>query len=178
MIRTLLLATVAAGIIAQTSPAAPHLIDHPRHPGLKERARSQHHNVLHSRYVCRHGAGVNKRWHCKALVWLGREYRQTLHKIEAMEQAKRDRQVGNLGATAAIRRVFGSYWQQAIAVARCESGLSVWAQNGQYLGLFQMGSSERSLYGHGSTAYAQAIAAHRYFVASGRDWSPWQCKPW
>jgi hypothetical protein len=74
--------------------------------------------------------------------------------------------------------VFGSYWQQAVAVARCESGLSVWAQNGQYLGLFQMGSSERSIYGHGSTPLAQAIAAHRYFVASGHDWSPWQCKPW
>ena len=79
---------------------------------------------------------------------------------------------------AAIRHVFGSYWQQAVAVARCESGLSVWAQNGQYLGLFQMGSSERSIYGHGSTPLAQAIAAHRYFVASGHDWSPWQCKPW
>ena len=58
-----------------------------------------------------------------------------------------------------------------------ESGLSTWAQNGQYLGLFQMGSSERALYGHGSTAYAQVLAAHRYFSASGRDWSPGQCKP-
>ncbi len=78
----------------------------------------------------------------------------------------------------AIRRVFGEYWQQAVAVAMCESRLSVWASNGQYLGLFQMGSSERTLYGHGSTPLAQAKAAHRYFVASGHNWSPWQCKPW
>jgi hypothetical protein len=38
-----------------------------------------------------------------------------------------------------------------------------------------MGSYERSLFGHGSTAHDQALAAHRYFVRSGRDWSPWGC---
>ena len=42
-------------------------------------------------------------------------------------------------------------------------------------GLFQMGSSERRLFGHGATAHEQALAAHRYFVVSGRDWSPWSC---
>jgi hypothetical protein len=77
-----------------------------------------------------------------------------------------------------ICRVFGSYCRQAIAVSRCESGLSTGAQNGQYLGLFQMGSSERRLFGHGDSAAEQARAAHRYFVASGRDWGPWSCKPW
>ena len=75
--------------------------------------------------------------------------------------------------------VFGPrYGPQALRVARCESGYSTRAQNGQYLGIFQMGSSERRIYGHGASAYAQARAAHRYFVASGRDWSPWSCKPW
>ena len=78
----------------------------------------------------------------------------------------------------AICTVFGSYCGQAIQVARCESGLTTTAQNGQYLGLFQMGSSERRLFGHGATAIEQVRAAHRYFVASGRDWSPWSCKPW
>ena len=38
------------------------------------------------------------------------------------------------------------------------------AQNGQYLGLFQMGSYERRLFGHGSSAHDQAMAARRYFV--------------
>ena len=79
----------------------------------------------------------------------------------------------------AIHHVFGPYGDQAVRVAECESGLSIWAKNGQYAGLFQMGSSERSLY---SRAYywgwwEQIRSAHRYFVASGRDWSPWSCRP-
>ena len=76
----------------------------------------------------------------------------------------------------AICHVFGSYCNEALRVARCESGYSVNAQNGQYLGLFQMGSYERRLFGHGPSAHAQAVAAHRYFVRSGRDWSPWSCR--
>ena len=78
----------------------------------------------------------------------------------------------------AICHVFGLYCGQVLRVARCESVYSVDAHNGQYLGLFQMGSNERQLFGHGGSARAQARAAHRYFVVSGRDWSPWSCKPW
>ena len=77
-----------------------------------------------------------------------------------------------------IRAVFGKYGSQAVAVARCESGLTIGATNGQYLGLFQMGSYARSRYGHAWHAWGQARAAYRYFVDSGRDWSPWSCKPW
>lgn len=81
---------------------------------------------------------------------------------------------------AAVDRIFGPYASQAMAVVRCETGgtYSVYAQNGQYLGIFQMGSTERATYGHGWTPLAQAQAAYRYFVASGRDWSPWACKPY
>jgi len=78
----------------------------------------------------------------------------------------------------AICRVFGPYCHEALAVSRCESGLSTTAQNGQYLGLFQMGTTARHLYGHGPSALAQAKAAHRYFVDSGRGWAPWSCKPY
>ena len=78
---------------------------------------------------------------------------------------------------AVIRIVFGQYAGQALSVASCESGFRTTAVHGQYLGLFQMGSHERATYGHGSTALEQARAAWRYFVASGRDWSPWECKP-
>jgi hypothetical protein len=79
----------------------------------------------------------------------------------------------------AICAVFGQrYCRQAISVSWCESRHSTTAQNGQYLGLFQMGWSERQLFGHGVTAHKQALAAHRYFVTSGRDWSPWSCKPY
>lgn len=80
--------------------------------------------------------------------------------------------------TAAICHVFGSYCSQALRVASCESGRGVYAQNGQYLGMFQMGSYARSRYGHGYTPLEQARAAYAYFVDSGRDWSPWSCKPW
>ena len=76
-----------------------------------------------------------------------------------------------------ICRVFGPYCGEAVRVAQCESGFRADAQNGQYLGLFQMGYEERRLFGHGPTAEVQARAAYRYFVASGRDWSPWSCKP-
>jgi hypothetical protein len=78
----------------------------------------------------------------------------------------------------AICHVFGRYCTQALQVARCESGYQTGAENGQYRGLFQMGSSERQLFGHGASALVQARAAYRYFVRSGRDWSPWSCKPW
>ena len=78
----------------------------------------------------------------------------------------------------AICHVFGRYCKEALQVARCESGYRTSAQNGQYRGLFQMGSSERQLFGHGESALVQARAAYRYFVRSGRNWSPWSCKPW
>jgi hypothetical protein len=81
-------------------------------------------------------------------------------------------------AKGVICKVFGPYCKQALAVSWCESKWYRWAANGQYLGLFQMGSSERRIYGHGNGSWAQAKAAWRYFVASGRDWSPWSCKPW
>jgi hypothetical protein len=96
------------------------------------------------------------------------------------QEAKRKRLMTALARSPekAICHVFGAYCGQALQVARCESGYQTNAQNGQYLGLFQMGSNERRLFGHGASALDQARAAHRYFVASGRDWSPWSCKPW
>lgn len=83
----------------------------------------------------------------------------------------------NSSVPAAIGCAFGPYASAARRVAWCESTWNVNASNGQYLGLFQMGSNERATYGHGRTALAQSFAARRYFDASGRDWSPWQCKP-
>jgi hypothetical protein len=77
-----------------------------------------------------------------------------------------------------ICKVFGPYCKQAITVSRCESGLTIGATNGQYLGLFQMGSYARSKYGHAWHPWGQARSAYRYFVDSGKDWSPWTCKPW
>lgn len=100
----------------------------------------------------------------------------TIRRVLAKREARRK---AHAPPKAAICDVFGRrYCGQALSVSWCESRYSTTAQNGQYLGLFQMGWSERQLYGHGSTPRQQALAAHRYFVVSGRDWSPWSCKPW
>ena len=96
--------------------------------------------------------------------------RRALYKHEARRQAV-------MSPKEAICDVFGRYCDEAVAVSWCESRLTTTAQNGQYLGLFQMGTYARQLFGHGRTARDQAVAAHRYFVRSGRDWSPWSCKP-
>lgn len=82
----------------------------------------------------------------------------------------------------AIVLVFRDRAAEAIRVADCETGgtFSVWSDNGQYENIFQMGTSERRTYGwhtKGDSALVAALAAHRYFVASGKDWSPWECKP-
>lgn len=98
-------------------------------------------------------------------LWTGRA-RQHFHKSVQLREPRK-----------AICYVFGAYCSQALRVAACESRYHITARNGQYLGLFQMGFSERSKYGHGYTALEQAHAAYQYFVASGKDWSPWSCKP-
>lgn len=105
------------------------------------------------------------------------ELTKTLLALRATIHKRDDRQQASMSPKAAICDVFGHYCRQAVAVAWCESRLTTTAHNGQYLGLFQMGSSERRLFGHGSAATDQAEAAHTYFVRSGRDWSPWSCKP-
>jgi hypothetical protein len=96
-------------------------------------------------------------------------------RLRTLQAARADR---TLSPHDAIVRVFGQYAAQALRVAACESGLSTRAQNGQYLGLFQMGEYARSRYGHSEDALGQARSAYRYFVDSGRDWSPWACRPW
>jgi hypothetical protein len=192
------LKTLALGICALflfAAPAAAHEIRHPAGP-LTLEARLAHQRAVakHDRHVLRFFAGHRwmlarynpyrpaatreVRFHRAQLRWTTIELLKTQRAIERRNARLRAAWLRRSTPVQAIRRVFGTYWHQAVAVARCESGLSVWAQNGQYLGLFQMGSSERALYGHGSTPIAQVVAAHRYFVASGRDWSPWQCKPW
>ncbi len=112
-------------------------------------------------------------------AWAAR-YRQAHRRLAAM----RRRYAGELQLLAerprtAIALMFGPYAGQALTVSSCEAGpkLSTRAHNGQHLGLFQMGRRERQLYGDGSSALAQARAAYVYFVVSGRDWSPWTCKP-
>jgi Lysozyme like domain len=104
-----------------------------------------------------------------------RQLTATVAALRAKVHTRNARRLAAMPPKAAICSVFGDYCQEAVAVAWCESRLRPAAQNGQYLGLFQMGSYERRLFGHGASAREQAVAAHRYFVRSGRDWSPWSC---
>ena len=118
------------------------------------------------------------RVHTSSLV---RVRKQAATAKRALAQKAKARRLAALAAAKpenAICRVFGRYCDEALAVSRCESGLRTTAQNGQYLGLFQMGTTARRLYGHGSTALEQAKAAHEYFVDSGHGWGPWSCKPY
>jgi hypothetical protein len=101
---------------------------------------------------------------------------RTIGKLRSAIRRREARRLAAMPPRAAICHVFEERCREAVAVAWCESRLSTTARNGQYLGLFQMGSSERRLFGHGPTARDQAVAAHRYFLRSGRDWSPWGCR--
>jgi hypothetical protein len=105
-----------------------------------------------------------------------RQLTRTVTVLRARIRVRDERRLAKLPPRQAICSVFRAYCQEALAVAWCESRLRTTARNGQYLGLFQMGSYERDLFGHGASARAQALAAHRYFVLSGRDWSPWSCR--
>jgi hypothetical protein len=66
---------------------------------------------------------------------------------------------------------------EALTVARCESGENLWhyANNGQYLGMFQFGAWARAEFGFSWSPWEQARAAYRYYRLSG--WSGWECKP-
>jgi hypothetical protein len=105
-----------------------------------------------------------------------RQLSETIAVLRAKIRQRDARRLDALPPRSAICSVFGAYCRQAVDVAWCESRLQTTAQNGQYLGMFQMGSYERQLFGHGRSAFDQASAAHRYFVRSGRDWSPWGCR--
>jgi hypothetical protein len=116
----------------------------------------------------------------KTLARAKLRFARTTKQIALLRRATRVHKLRLLQSASpkeAICGVFHGYCTQALDVARCESRLQTSARNGEYLGLFQMGYLARRLFGHGPTARAQALAAHKYFLHSGRDWSPWSCKP-
>lgn len=69
--------------------------------------------------------------------------------------------------------------EQAIRVAWCESNWTTTNVTGQYRGVFQMGDSERAQYavGNYSTIVEQVRSGYRMFVAAGRSWNRWACRP-
>lgn len=152
---------------------------------LKLRAQRKHRSVI--RFFKTHRALVSSEKHGararealqrarRGLVKTTKEVAYYRRLIRERDERLRIRRLKRAAPPVAICGVFKRHCKQALEVAWCESRWSTEAVNGQYLGLFQMGAWERRLYGHGRTGYEQALAAHRYFVESGRDWSPWSCR--
>jgi Transglycosylase-like domain len=90
---------------------------------------------------------------------------------------------GNSSVVSMIDQVFGSYAQEAISVARCESGLNPAAYNaGSHAsGIFQiLYPSTWDTTGYGSyspfDASANVKAAHVIFVRDGYSWREWTCR--
>jgi len=78
-------------------------------------------------------------------------------------------------ALRAVCFYFGPNCATAMKIVNCETGgtYTPWSANGQYLGIFQMGSHERAIYGYGNNVWAQAKAAYAYFKAGGYSFGPW-----
>ncbi len=93
---------------------------------------------------------------------------------------------GQAGVIAEIRAVFGPYANQALTVARCESGFNPGARNpisvggAHAAGVFQIldSSTWRSTSYAGQSpynAYANIHAAYQIFQRDGYSWREWQC---
>jgi hypothetical protein len=81
----------------------------------------------------------------------------------------------NVTPQRALRCHFGvgRKYREAVAIARCESGLNPRAVNGQYRGLFQVSANLRATVpGYGSSAYRQAKHARNIYRRSG--WQHWR----
>ncbi len=104
------------------------------------------------------------------LTWINHRW------IRRMRTARvASRRTSSASVPALICRVFGAVCAEAQRIAYTESRYSTSAANGQYLGIFQMGSGERATYatiGY-TTAYQQIVAAHNLYRARGFE--PWTC---
>lgn len=119
------------------------------------------------------------------LAWTAREQRQLTAEVHAreMEAAKLADPIGYRERYACA--VWGAPWGSGscrfvLSVTHCEGGGYHWSRgdpehalNGQYVGAWQMGTRERSIYGDSPTFEGQTRAAHDYYLDAG--WRPWAC---
>jgi hypothetical protein len=182
--RLLLLVTVVCLILAGVVVWGVHEVDAGRL--LQEREQSRGH--VSSSGASRSSSSYPVSWKRRTRRWkvqatsLGRTVRAQRVVIARLRSELRNARhvqavVPSVSVPDIIRSVFGQYGEQAVRVAWCESRLQTSATNGQFRGLFQMGSWERATYGDYSDAWGQAQAAYRYFAATGFSWGPWECKP-
>lgn len=105
-------------------------------------------------------------------------FKQAPYQIVKAAQKKTPPRKGTAARRAWIicKKFRGEYCLAALNIVYCESGFNVKASNGQYLGMFQMGSNERARFGHANNAWVQTNAAYKYFRLS--HWTPWECRPY
>ncbi len=131
---------------------------------------------------------------------VGQDYRRWIYQLWRKRYVKCEKQTDRAYSDVrfAIRLIFRGLGdpryaydakEQAVRVAWCESRWSPQDRLGQYVGLFQMGNNERADYGIGlyasrdeetaryATIIDQVRSAYRMFVAAGRSWTRWACRP-
>ena len=95
---------------------------------------------------------------------------------DVRSRRREERALANAPPKVAICASSGRYCGQALGVAWCESRLF---HDGRRTASTSASSRWARTSGASSATVrplTQALAAHRYFVVSGRDWSPWSCK--
>lgn len=155
--------------------------------------------------ACRKALGFNAWPSGRSWEWAtGRVYRGWLYALWLTRKGYCEDVTANIEADVrwGIRFIFtgpgdpryphaDSAGEQAVRVSYCESRWKPWDRLGQYVGLFQMGDSERAQYGIGAYASGerdrdtaagasnleQIRSARRMFNAAGNSWGRWQCRP-
>lgn len=168
---------------------AVHLADHswahPKKLTRKEKVQVLKTIAAHDRWYKRHPGVPWRRHHMRELA----HAKAKLHKLRI-----KNRDLGCVeGVCVAniIRRIFGSQGSNAVAIAGCESGLIAkryvdgLSVTGQYVGVFQLGTSERRTWGRWpysssdastaltASAWEQVMAGKRLYDDMG--WQPWEC---
>ncbi len=168
---------------------------------LRQRLAYSRSNLRHARGVLDFAASHRELYRSASLTRVLQQHRRLAWKarvnVRTLEArlAARDHMLGcSAGACVEtlIRRVWGSEGDNAIRVAQCEDpglyahtyidGGSV---TGQYVGIFQLGTSERRSWGHWpysspdastaltASAWDQVVAGHELYLDLG--WGPWEC---
>lgn len=147
----MLLSLTVVVIASGTSTTQAHLVSKSKETwNLKAIAKSQNKNLTHSKYVCHNGRRGIKRWHCKSVRWLKREYRQTIKKLRPMVS------MGDLSCVTCWYRV-----------ARCETTGPDWYYNGPsgFDGGLQFSPSTWLSYGGGKFAQYAYLATPMQQIA-------------
>ncbi len=138
--------------------------------------------------VCASPAETGSRWACSPakVTQLRREAARATAAVQRLA-TQRSCVPGNPSACEALVRSIASRYgvspDEASNVARCESGFSPIAENGQYKGIYQQGetwwSSRSSAYGFAGRSIFDPVANISVSMGMVRDggWGPWECQP-